>query len=248
MGGQDPDPAVGGVGDEDVAMLSTATPVGSSSSLAVPFRPSPLNPAVPVPATVTRTGAVPAAPGLVRLRPVAPPRAHSVDLLYPLRRRLGDVDVPVGVDGDAGRVAHRVRRAGRSSAAAAPAAGQDGDVTRPDPQPVDDAAVDGQDEDPAMTGVGDEEIAGRIEGDPGGRIQRLRAEERLYPGRHRRGCRRTGIRPRPGRHGHRRYERGHARRKEKQAPHPPHHAGCRRERPGTVAPIGAIVGAAAQTR
>ena len=32
---------------------STATPVGSSSSLAVPARPSPLKPARPVPATVT---------------------------------------------------------------------------------------------------------------------------------------------------------------------------------------------------
>ena len=121
---------------------STATPVGWSSSLAVAARPSPLKPAVPVPATVTAG---------------AGPGSHLLDAL---RGGLRHVDVALLVDGHRRRVPdgrHAPVQLPPASVAACPAR-----RCRPSSVPL----RDGTTSDPAVTGVGDEEVTGRIERDP----------------------------------------------------------------------------------
>ena len=79
------------------------------------------------------------------------------------------------------------------------------------------AAAGGQDQDPAMTRVGDEEVAGRIEGEAARRVEGLRAEQRPHAGRRRRTCRARRRRlPRDDRHQQRRP----AQHQDEEAPHP----------------------------
>jgi len=126
VGRQDPDPAVGRIGDEQVAGGVDRHPVrlvelagGAAQAVAV---------------VAGRPGARHGGQerGLVSQTSVA----ATLYFLHPLGRGLGDEDVPVRVDRHVGRVAH-------GGGAAARAARQDGDVARLDLQPVDDAVVRG---------------------------------------------------------------------------------------------------------
>ena len=198
---------------------STATPVGWSRSLAVAGNPSPLNPAVPVPATVTRYGDV----ARWSLRP---PCISCTRWAVASATKTS----PLESTASAGRVAHGM-------GAGAGAAGQDGDMAGLNGEPVDLAAAGGKNQDPAMARVGDEEVAGRIQGEAAWRVECRRAEQRPHAGR-------RGVRPRRPAEDDRHQQRRPAQHRDEGAPHPlimPVAIGVRPE-------SRAIVGGAAETR
>ncbi len=125
---------------------STATPVGWSSSLAVAASPSPLKPAAPVPATVTAVRD-PARTSCTRCAvasamKTSPCPSTATSLGCPMLPRPAQVP-PANVTARPG----------------------------PDVQPVERLRPGRHDEDPAVAGVGHEEVPGRIERDPAGPVE-----------------------------------------------------------------------------
>ena len=148
---------------------SRATPVGWSSSLAVAASPSPLYPAEPVPGhSDRRPGRRPAPPGHAGRwpRPCTRHRARRPPRRSGRRGRPGPCRCPR-------RRWRRVRPAGGS--------------------PSRRSGVGRHDDDPAVAGVGDEEVAGRVERDPAGLVEHPGGDHRVHAGR--RAAR--GGRPRP---------------------------------------------------
>ena len=159
-GREHPHPAVGGVGDEEVARARRPPPpVGSSSSLAVAVE------AVAVEAGPSRARHRHRRSGPRRHAPPAPAAPSP-----PRCRR------------------HRARRPPRSVGwpmpprAGAAAPGERGDVAGPQVQPVERPGPGRHDDHPAVPGVGDEEVARRIERDPARRVEHSGADHGAHAG------------------------------------------------------------------
>ena len=108
----------------------------------------------------------PAAPGARHGHRGAGPGSHLLDAL---RGGLGDIDVAVLVDGHAARVAD-------GPAARAAATGQRGGVPGPERAARRACRRARHDDDPAVTRVGDEEVARRIERDAARPVEDTRSE------------------------------------------------------------------------
>ncbi len=171
----DAHPAVGRVGDEEVAgrvhgdarrMIQLAGRRGE-----------------PVPVVTRPPGA--------RDRHGAP-RPGRPDDLDPLRGRLGHVDVALRVDGHPTRVSHG---AGAGARARTRASSEGGDAARPQVQPVSGPGAGGHHQHPAVAGVGDEEVSRLVEGDTPRSTHLTRAHDRPHDG----GSARAGARGQPQR-------------------------------------------------